>query len=306
MIDYEKLRKKIIGPAYPIPPAFSSDETLDYSSTRRYVSYLNSYSARTLVVTAGTSRFNLLTREEIIGLNRAVIEANDGKATVIAANPMTGSTKDAIQFAQEAHAMGADVLLVYYPERYYGDDRVYDYFRAILEASPIAIMIHANPMRHASGGQAFFSVNLCRRLAEYDNFIGMKEEHLDPTHRYKLAVHLSERMAFIVAGGGMRTFMSCYLFGIQATLTSIGSFRPDIEEAFYQKLMTNQFSDALAIVRQEEQLFDVAVPIGWHIAFKTILDIMGLMPPYERRPLQPPTSDERIRLQVLLQEFGWI
>ncbi len=305
-MNSETLRKKIIGPAYPIPPAFTADEALDYTATARYVTYLNHYAVRTLVVTAGTSRFNLLSRDEIVGLNRAVIEANEGKAIVIAANPMTGSTSDAIRFAQEVHAMGADVLLVYYPERYYGDARVYDYFAAILEASPMPIMIHANPMRHASGGQAFFSIDLCRRLTQYEHFIGMKEEHLDPTHRYKLAVNLSDRMAFIVAGGGMRTFMSCYLFGIQATLTSIGSFRPDIEERFYQKLMENQFSEALAIVRQEERLFDVAVPIGWHIAFKSILDIMGLMPPYERRPLQPPTADERARLQALLKELGWV
>ena len=59
---YEKIRKLIRGPVYPIPPAFNKDYSLDLDSVAGYVDYLNSFKVRTIMVTAGTSRLNLLSK----------------------------------------------------------------------------------------------------------------------------------------------------------------------------------------------------------------------------------------------------
>ena len=300
------LKDQIKGPVYPILPAFRADEAFDAGATARYVEYLVLNEAGVLMVTAGTSRFNLLTDAEVRQLNQAVIDAS-GDALVIAANPMQGATSEAIRFAQEAGEWGADALLVYYPERYYGDDAVCAYFEAISQNSDIPLMIHANPMRHASGGNAYFSVELCRRLAEAGHIIGMKEEHGDATHRYKLGTHLGDEMVFIVAGGGMRTFVQCFLFGIQSYLVSMGSFVPKLEDEFYGALMSGDYDTALKVVRKfEEPFFDLTVPMGWHIALKGTLSLMDLMPIYERAPMRPISDEQLGQLRKLIAEFKWV
>ncbi len=62
-------------------------------------------------------------------------------------------------------------------------------------------------------------------MTEIDNFIGMKEESGDPDLVYKIRVHLGDRLALIIAGGGMRTFMRCMHFGVNAYLAGIGNLK---------------------------------------------------------------------------------
>ncbi len=304
---YDELRKRLIGPVYPILPAFHEDFSLDLQSVTGYVEYLNSFNVRALMLTAGTSRFNLLSNEEISQLNRTLVEANKGQSVSIIASPMTGSTSTAVKFAREAETIGADVLLIYYPERYYCDDYVYDYFKEISQNTTIGLMIHAYPMRHALDGQAYYSVDLCKRLIELGNVVGMKEEHLDPGHRFQLGAYVGKQFNLCVAGGGMRTFMASFLFHIPSYLVSVGSFKPDIEEKFYTAMMKKKFEKALNIVMNyEEPLFNAANHMGWHVAMKGVLSLLGLMSPHERPPLRSPDQHQWKVLKEVLTGFGWI
>lgn len=308
MSKYDDLLQRMKGPVYPVLPAFAEDLSMDLDATKAYVRYLNDHSVRTLMLTAGTSRYNLLSEDEISRLNRAMVEANDGKAITIVANPMTGPTFRAREFAKEAEAMGADILLVYYPERYYNDDQVYDYFASICEAADVGVMIHAYPMRSAvGGGTTNYSVDLCRRLSEIDNMVGMKEEHINESHRYKLAANLEGKFNLTVAGESMRMFMGCQMFGVDSYLVGVGSFKPQIEEDFYRNLMAGNTEAAFNAVHEiEEPFFDTAKKIGWHIAMKATLDLLGLMPDRERPPLPQVTDEQRAMLRTTLQQLGWL
>lgn len=130
---YEKLRERIKGPVYPVIPAFKEDFSLDLEKIGEYVEFLNSNNAATLLLTAGTSRFNLLTDDEIFLMNQTVIDANQKRAVVIAANPIVSSTERTVNFACSVEKIGADALLLYFPERYYNDESVYDYFQTVAE-----------------------------------------------------------------------------------------------------------------------------------------------------------------------------
>ncbi|MBD3422612.1 MAG: hypothetical protein GF398_21055 [Chitinivibrionales bacterium] len=303
--DLQGLKRKIKGPVYPIPPAFNEDHSIDFDSIRNYVNFLNSKNVRTIMITAGTSRFNLLTEEEIREFNRVVVEANQKKAITIAANPMVGSTQKAVEFAKYAEQIGADSILLYYSERYYNDDRIISFFESIAQAVDIGLLIHGLPMRSAYAGVSpttQFSVGLCKRLLEIDNLIGMKEESGNENLRYKLATNLSERMAIIVAGGSMRKFLSCVLFGVQSYLVGVGSFVPDIEEEFYNAVERQDYQGALKIVKKyEEPFFDVAFPMGWHIAMKGAMSLLGLMPVRERPPLQQAEAGEMEGIAKILE-----
>ena len=308
MSKYTTLKDQLRGPVYPVCPAFTANGEFDVEATGNYIDFLLSKEVKVVMVTAGTSRFNLLSIDEVKQLNEVVVSRCKGKAITIAANQMIGSTKDAIDFTQHAEGIGADIILIYYPERYYGDDKVYDYFATIADSTDIGVMIHANPMRRAAASpnpNVNYSVDLCTRLTRLENMVGMKEEHGNSVHTYNLATNLSNEMAFIVAGGSMRLYLSCVLYGVQGFLVGVGNFIPQIEEDFYQLAIKGDYQGALKIVKEvEEPFFTAAMPMGWHIAMKGALNILGLMPNHERAPLAPADSAEMESLKEALQTMS--
>ena len=307
---YEDLYSRIHGPVYPIPPAFNKDLSLDNKSISSYVEFLNSNNIRAIMLTAGTSRFNLLTNEEILDFSKTVIETNRGKAVTIAANPIIGSTKETIEFCKVLEKLGTDAVLLYYPERYYNDDYIYQYVKEIANSLRIAVLLHTVPMRNGRvTGIPYvpYSLDLCMRLAEINNFVGMKEESGDQNLVYKLGVHLGDKLVIIIAGAAMRSFMGVKNFGIRAFLTGIGSFKPEIEENFYKAILTKDNISALRyITKFEEPFFDVAFPMGWHVAMKGTMELLNIMPAYERHPLKSIDDKDRKELELLLKRFGWI
>ncbi len=306
---YDELRSRITGPVYPVPPAFKQDYSLDLDAVAGYVGFLNSHNVRTIMTTAGTSRFNLLSNDEIAGLNRAVVDANNKKAVIIAAGPVTGSTAYAVEFAALAESNGADAVLLYYPERYYSDHDIICYVKEIASAVKIGVMIHAVPLRNARAGVTHVacSLDLWRKLAEIENVTGMKEENNDRNLRYKLGTHLGARLSIVAAGAGMRTLMESAHFGINSYLVGVGSFRPDIEEKFYNAMKKEDYKTALGFVTEiEEPFFDAAFPMGWHIAMKGAMDLLGLMPSFERPPLFPAGQKERDELRKVLKQLDWL
>ena len=304
MSKFEDLRQKIKGPVFAVCPAFNEDHSFDPDGTAAYVDFLINRGAEILMVTAGTSRFNLLSKEEVLALNEIVVSRSKGKAISIAANQMIGSTAEAITYAQHAESIGADILLLYYPERHYSDDYVVSYFDAVAKSSDVGLMIHANPFRNARAGgmpTVNYSVGLCKRLAAIPNVVGMKEEHANTVHTYKLATQVGDQMSFIVAGGSMRLFLSNVLYGTHGFLTGVGNFIPEVEIDFYEHCQKGEYDKALEIVTQiEEPFFNAAMPMGWHGAMKGALDILGIMKAHERPPLMPANEVERESLQHAL------
>lgn len=305
MSKFDTLRERIKGPVYAVCPAFNEDHSFDPEGSASYVDFLVNRGAEILMVTAGTSRFNLLQKEEVLALNETVVKSAKGKAITIAANQLIGSTQEAITYAQHAESVGADILLLYYPERHYSDDHVVEYFKAVADSCNIGLMIHANPIRNARGGgqpTIGYSVDLCKRLAAIPNVVGMKEEHGNTVHTYKLVTQVGDQMSFIVAGGSMRLYLSNVLYGTHGFLTGIGNFIPEVEKDFYEHTQRGEFDKALEIVTQlEEPFFNAAMPLGWHAAMKGALDILGIMKAYERPPLMPASAAERQSLVTAIE-----
>ena len=305
----KELHERIRGPVYPILPAFDKAGRLDEGATRKYIRFLTGHGVRTLMVTAGTSRFHVMNEQEIAELNRIVIEENNRKSVVIAAGPVTGSTHAAIRLGRKFEEMGADAYMLYYPERHYGEAHILNYVEDISRELNLGIMIHALPVQNGRKGIPFLDLSLdfWKRLSEIDNFIGMKEESANLLLRFKLGTRFGHRLSMVVAGGCMTTFMSIMHFGVPAYLAGIGNIRPDIEEKFYDHILDKEYDQALALIKKyEEPFFDVAVPMGWHIALKAALNVAGLMPIYEKSPLSPLSDADREKISKTLALTGMI
>ncbi len=307
MLSPDELRQAIQGPVFPIPTPFTADYAIDYEALADYVDFLVEAGAQTILVTVGTSRFNLLTPEEMMAVNETVVKTVSGRAVAIAAAPIQASLSQNLQFAHQAETIGADGIMVMYPERYYGDDPVYDFYQAIASAVNLGVMIHEMPMRSGfTGAPVQFSLDLLERLTDLPGLAGLKEECGNGEYAYSLLRRFSDKTA-IIGAGSMHRFLRDYHAGATAYLVGIGNFLPKLAIAFYNAVMQADFDTAHQITRNnEDPYFQFAVSLGWHRALKESLALMNLMPPHERPPMNRINDAQRAGLHQVMQQCGWL
>lgn len=289
---------KIRGVVFPVLTPFTANGDVDSEGLRGYVNFLTNEGAQTLMVTVGTSRFNVLTYDEMRSVNTTVAQAAQGKAVVIVTGPPHGPASLFVEFARSAADAGADAMLAVYPDRFYSEQAVEAFFAYIAEASPIPIMIHLTPMPSALGGVVRHTPDLLERLAGLDNIVGIKEEMHDQGLSYAYNQRLANRFAIVGGAGGMRAYLTAHMWGQPAYLAGIGNFFPRAELVFVQAMQRGDLAPALRIVNElETPFFNAAVPFGWHVALKEALHGLGLMSPEERLPMArvEPGTRERIK-----------
>lgn len=301
---------KITGPVIPLPTPFTASYEVDYRALDGYVRFLADSGIRNVMTTVGTSRFSLLTEEEVKKVNETVVRAAAGKIITIVANPQVGSTSKAIGYAKHAESIGADFFLAYFPERFYGDDNTFDFYKAINDSvDKTGILLHEMPMRNGYGaGNVQHSLNLLERLIALPNIAGLKEEALDAEYSNQIVSQLKDKAIIIGAGGGMsRYFKRDYALGAKAYLGGIGNFEPQLELDFFAFMMKGDLEKAGRIVNEIElPYFDKTVPIGWHPSLKCALALKGLLPEYERPPMKQIRGDEKETLRKVMQQNGWL
>ncbi|MDA7836514.1 dihydrodipicolinate synthase family protein [Salibacteraceae bacterium] len=300
---------KITGPVIPIPVPFDKNQNVDYAALEKYTHFLVDAGIKNVMTTVGTSRYNLLSTEECKNVNRVVAQAAAGKAISIVANPTTGGTKSAIDFAKHVDEIGADYLLAYYPERHYGDDYIIEFFQSIIDNSSCNILIHEMPMRNGLGpGTVQYSLELLTKLMSMDKICGVKEEALDPEYSNMLVENLADKAIIIGAGGGMSRYLKRdKQRGAKAYLGGIGNFVPSLELEFFAAMMNGDNAKAESIVEGLElPLFQATVPMGWHPALKAMLSITDHMQPFERKPMKQTTPNEVAVLKEILKKNSWV
>jgi len=303
----DHLRHKLCGPVFPILTPFTADgAAVDHEALGCYVDFLAKTGVPAIMSTVGTSRFNLLSDDEIKAVNTTISASARGRCIVILAGPLVGNTASNIAAARHAESVGADAFIAYFPERYYGEASVFDFFRMISEAVSIGVMIHEMPMRSGYGGNQQYSLDLLDRLTDLPGVVGMKEECMDGGYAYLLHRRLSGKCG-IIGAGSKRLFMRDFHAGAKAYLVGIGNFFPRVAMDFHAALIGGNTAHAHAIVRAyEDPYFDLAVSLGWHIALKETMSFLNLMPRHERAPLPCLTDAQSAKLRACVDKLGWL
>lgn len=301
--------KDINGPVIPVPVPFLENEDVDYNSLENYVRFLSESGIPAVMTTVGTSRYNLLSWDEIKKCNEALVKGTGANTLSIVANPVSGGLRHAIEFGKHAMEIGADFYLVYFPERHYGEDNTYAFFETLNKELNIPMLIHEMPMRNGmGGGQVQYGLNLLERLLKLENVVGMKEEALDKDYSNQILDRFAKKALIIGAGGGMSRYLyRDFARGSRAFLGGLGNFNPALELEFYQALQSGNKAKATAIVEEIElPYFEEVVPIGWHPALKAALSLKGFCRPNERKPMVSISKQDRAKVKSLLEKNGWM
>lgn len=256
-------------PIYPIPPSFINSE-LDLESTSKYLNYIKKSGGKTIMSTAGTSQFNLLSLKEVRKLNKKIGSFSGNKILGI---PEL-SLKDTLNEIRKLNDQFLEntSLLIIFPERYYSNNQVLKYFEQISDVSSYNILLHANPIKKGSGGVFDYDNKILHQLSNIDKFIGIKEESLSIDHSINNLNSLN--LEVIVAGGSMRRYWALEPHGATTFLTGLGSLFPSFSEDFFNAYQNNKIEQAKIILEIERKLFSVFMKIGWHASMRYALKIM--------------------------------
>ena len=296
-MQYENIRKRIKGPVFPIVTPFTHDDHVDHQSICRYIDFLYRGGARIFHVMIHTSRFGLLLPDEMKGVNATVarhVRSHYPDTLVIAAAPIYGPTSLCIDFARHAEACGADLIGVYFWERYYSDTQVIGFFKEIAESCRIGVLIHEQQMNTIHGSNlSLFPLHLLDQLADIENIIAIKEDAKEDDYTDRVVDTLKDRLAIIVSGGSKEQFMLFGPKGCQAYLVGVASFFPHVGCRFYDAFQKGDAETCQWIIdRIERPFFNVSKFYGWHVGLKAAMDYLGVMKKTERAPLQPLPSQQ--------------
>lgn len=272
------------SPVFPIPPSFNEDSSIDLDTTEKYLSYLKSAGVKTIMTTAGTSQFNLLTEDEILLFNQLCVNYDGNVILGLSSSPNTLSTMNLLNIAENKKVS----FLIFYPDRYYDYETIISYFKTIANKSPRPILIHTMPIRSGYGlYYVEYPTKLMLEISKIDNIIGMKEENRNKPHALDFCEKIcNDNFGAIVAGGSISRYIYLKDAGAQTYLAGLGSVLPELEMEYW-RTKDNKYLDL------EQKLFSVFMKIGWHKALRTALKTKGFIK-NDRQPF-PQASETEIR-----------
>lgn len=278
-----------------IPSSFDKKQNLETISTNKYVEYLEKHGAGTLMTTAGTSNFNLLSTQEIHNFNESV--SNFGGTKIIGIPPL--NQNESINFAKEAsrYIDNKTSLMALFPDRYYDDHSIIQYMSKIRDQTENSIYIHAKPLRKATGGTWNYTSDIINILFERKIIKGIKEEHLELASSYDFVANLNKELDVIVAGGSMRRHRFLESAGANAFLSGIGNLFPEIEQDY----LSGNIDQPLV---KEHKLFSVFMKYGWHKSLRIALKILDLSCYYDRDPWPMSHKNEISEIETVIEEIS--
>jgi dihydrodipicolinate synthase/N-acetylneuraminate lyase len=300
----DKLKAGVI---YPIPTPFDGSDEVDYDQIDSYLSYLYGHGGKILMTTSGTTKFNLLSIEEIRKINErcALWSHREIFADV---EFILGIPAIPDKFLAEeldiANDLNPDAILLCYPDRYYDDDSIVDHFNQAADLSGAPIMDHGLPMRKASGGTYEYTPGLIEKLKAHANIVGIKEESQDMAMAYEISCKADDDFLVVPAGKSARRFLLACPAGAQTYLAGVGSIYPQVDEAFLAAFTTGNVTRAYNIIRQyENPMFATFFPIGWHKALHHALNYTGVMTSMGRKPYSEITTGEQNDIEAVVDQL---
>lgn len=286
-------------PVYAIPPSFKSDR-IDINSTSNYLKYLENKGATRVLTTAGTSQFNLLSLDEVYSLNKCLID-NFSKEKILGLPSL--SLKHLTEEIYKLNILNSSntKILVLFPERYYNDNQIIEFFKHVCSVSQYPVYLHGNPLKRGNGGTYEYSNSLLNKLSQIEQFSGIKEEYGSLDLSMKSISNLD--LDIIVAGGSMKRFWTLFPFGATSFLTGVGNFNPIYSEGFYNAYIDGNYDKCLKIIQTiEKPLFDVFMKIGWHASMRESLKEMNFILE-NRSPFIKLSKEDKIRISNILRKI---
>jgi 4-hydroxy-tetrahydrodipicolinate synthase len=288
---------KLSGYAPAIPTPFDQNGDIDAAALERFCEMQIDHGATALVVCGTTGEAPTLTPAEHNRIVRIAVEVAHGCVPVIA-GAGSNSTSQAIEFAKDAEAAGADAILSVVP--YYNKPMqagIEAHFRAIANATGLPMILYDVPSRTVCG----VADETVARLAENPRIIGLKDATGDLTRLPRLRAMVGED--FRLLSGDDRTAFNFVAQGGHGCISVTSNVAPGLCRGMYLALKREQINLAVRIAAVVRELTDVLFRESNPAPVKAALGLLNVMPAHVRLPLVEPSPDTKAEVASVLADL---
>ena len=295
-------------PANLIP--FTADLQIDVPAYQQHLRCLADTTGVTGIVANGhAAEVSSLSREERQRALALALEEVGDRLPIIAGVYADG-TQEAITFARDAKAAGAQGLLVFPPTIFMWGaqvkpDMVLRHFSVLADAIDLPLIVFEYPPVSGLG----YSPETLSELCKIPSVVGVKDWSNDIVAYEKnlRALRASGRPVAMLSSFTM-SLMATFLLGSDGCISGMGSVAADLQAALYAAVTAGNLAEAHRINERLVPLVNVfyAPPfVDMHNRMKEALALLGRIPAaHVRPPLTPVSDDERHRIRLALRAAG--
>ncbi|MBA4370419.1 MAG: 4-hydroxy-tetrahydrodipicolinate synthase [Coriobacteriaceae bacterium] len=278
---------------------FSADGSLDLPRAQELALRLLDEGSEGLIVCGTTGESPTVFYDQKLDLFRAVIEAVDGKAPVIA-NAGDNCTGDSVEFAAKVAALGVDGIMAVVP--YYNkppQEGMYRHFRAIAEAVDVPVIVYNIPGRCVVNMEP---ATILRLAGDVANVVAVKQANPDLSQTAAIVEGAPDGFE-LLSGDDEMTLPMMAMGGtgvISVASHVVGRRMAEMIAAQIAGDHTRALKLHLELLPLFKALFMTANPI----MVKDALRLVGFPVGTTRLPLVPPTEEQSAELLRVMRGVG--
>ena len=276
---------------------FAADGSLDEAAVRRLARRQIEAGIDFLVPCGTTGESPTLTLEEhltVVSITVAEAKKASRKVPVLAG---AGGyfTREVVELAQECERAGADGILSVAP--YYNkptQEGLYQHYKAITDAVPLPMIVYNIQGRTGINIETSTLV----RLAEIPHIVGVKEASGNISQIAEVAHRLPER--FSLLSGDDAITIPLIALGGRGIISVASNEIPGPMTELAHLALNGDFAGARAIQRKYFALMQINFTEANPTPVKWAMYRMGLLEPYFRLPMVPPSDAAKKRIEDVL------
>ena len=280
-MDQDAVRAHLTGPVSSVTMPFNEDGSIDEEGLRNFIDSSIAGGSRSIILTAGDSHYFCLSDEEIARVTRIACEHTAGRAMVVAADYFY-STSRALEFAQYARDVGADIYMLLPPT--WGGCTPEDlaaHYVSVAEVMPVMVVTAV----FGQFSDSFALETLRIMLDKSEGIMAIKDDRCEPfVHQMCLECH--DRCA-IFAGGTKRLHLSMMPFGCDGYMSTFVTLKPELSARYWEAVTAQDFATARKIIADYEaplRQYLRALPGGWNSGAHALLELYGVAKRWKRKP----------------------
>jgi 4-hydroxy-tetrahydrodipicolinate synthase len=295
----------VANPAfYGVVPAlvtpFQNDERIDCNAWQTIVDTLIAAGVDGLFAAGSEGEAYALSLEERIMALRFCKQAIAGRVTLYGSVGCP-TTRDTVQLAQQAEAIGVEVIVVVTP--YYiqpSPQELEDHFIEVCHAVHSPVFAYNFP---GHGGAQLTAASLARIAAQCENLAGVRDSSgsLEQALAYKNAVPERPLAVFV---DGDRLLLSALEQGCAGTVNASANVAPRLYVELYRAYREGRQDEAARLQMLAAELGSTAGLHTFPSMTKEALNAVGLPAGPCRKPVGPVPPEAREKLARVLARLG--
>jgi 4-hydroxy-tetrahydrodipicolinate synthase len=294
------LKLKGVIPALTTP--FKEDRSLDLSGYERLVEAVIGDGVHGLLVNGCTGESWAVTDDERAQVFKTAVRVARGRVPVVAG---CGAMlpQQAIDKTRQAADAGCDAVLLQPP--YYilpSLDEVGQFYRQVMDASPLPVVIYNIPRRTGIN----LTVDFVDRLADHPKAIALKESSKDFLLLADMIRRVGDRIS-VFAGYAALLGLAAIAHGAVGYMDSATPVLGRKSVRFFEAATSGDIVAARQLQAEMSQLNAGFFGVGTFPAgVKAALDMLGRPGGWTRDPVKPLDAEKRARIRTVLAAAGLI